>query len=409
MTYSRQRQTGQPNFTSVSGYLRRDSTNKLPATMAPTSSIRSRPLKKADFALFIKPLKPTLYADAPPPPPRHGVVYSPPNIKSLSWSATGSLLATCTGANIRVWNAERGPNVKNSTELKNAHAKGGVAFGSAGVNGDAVEKVAFSPSAEGVLASCGGDGMVRLWDVRAPGVVGAVGAGKGSPVLGGCKVGGEAAFLTWRPDGAEVLVGRKDDEVYSVDVRHLASSNGAAASGIEATKRLSHGKDVLYEMAFSNTGREIFATANDGTVKILDYPSMAHLHTLSAHPAPCYTVQHSPAGNYLAIGSGDGTVSLWDTHCWLATHSLAAPNQTTSVRHLSFSWDGMYLVAGAGSDAKDGMPGLNVWHVDTGEVVHVVETQYATSQVAWHPSRYWIAYAGDHGGLKVVGGLGTGL
>ncbi|TKA69665.1 hypothetical protein B0A55_10421 [Friedmanniomyces simplex] len=375
--------------------------------MAPASSLRSRPLKKADFALFIKPLKPTLYADTPPPPPRHGVTYVPPNIKSISWSATGNLLATCTGANIRVWNAERGPNIKNSTELKNAHPKGGVAFGSVGVHGELVEKVAFCPNLEGVLASCGLDGVVRLWDVRAPGAVTAVG-GKGT-VLGGCKVGGEAAFLTWRPNGAEILVGRKDDEVYSVDVRRITGMDGTAEYDLEPTKRLSRGKDIPYEMAFSNTGREVFATTYDGTVKILDYPSMAHLHTLSAHPAPCYAVQHSPAGNYLAIGSGDGTISLWDTYSWLSTHSLTAPNQTTSIRHLGFSWDGMYLVAGAGSDAKEGMAGLNVYHVDTGEVVHMVETTYCPCQVAWHPTRYWIAYAGDHGGLKVMGGLGTGL
>jgi THO complex subunit 3 len=46
--------------------------------------------------------------------------------------------------------------VKSSTELRS----GGTAM---------VEKVAFCPTQEAVLASTGGDGVCRLWDVRVAG------------------------------------------------------------------------------------------------------------------------------------------------------------------------------------------------------------------------------------------------
>lgn len=373
-------------------------------TMAPPA--RSRPLKKNDFPSFLKPLKPVLFSESTAPRPSPLVQ----KISSISWSPTGQLLATCTTANIRIWNAER-PNVKSSTELKNAHAKGGVAFGSPAVSGDTVEKVAFCPTMEGVLASVGQDGMVRLWDVRVPGGT-AMAGGKGT-ALADCRVGGEAAFLTWHSNGREMLVGRKDDVVHSVDVRRMSSGmDGSPAQyQLEAERRMERGKtgSALYAMAFSNSGHEVFAPTKDGEVMILDYPSMSLLHTVSGHSDAAYTCAHSPAGTYLAVGSADSTISLWDTHSWYTTHTLSAPSQTTSVRDLSFSFDGAYLVAGAGlQDYKEGGSGLNIHHVDTGDLVHTVDTTNFPSYVAWHPTRYWIAYSGDPGGLKVVGS-GTGL
>lgn len=361
--------------------------------MAPV--VRSRPLKKNDLPALFKPLKPVLFSESLASRPSSLVQ----KIASVSWSPTGSLLATCTVANIRIWSAER-PNVKNSTELKNAHAKNGAAFGSSGVSGDTIEKVAFCPNTEGVLASTGHDGMVRLWDVRVPG--GAATGGKGA-VLGDCKVGRQGEFLTWHPNGREMLVGRKDDRIYSVDVRRMLSADSTPSYNLEATESLRRSRDIYTTVAFSNSGREVFATTEDGPVKIFDYPSMTPLHTLAGHTGPSYTVQHSPAGSYVAVGSADSTISLWDTSTWFCNHTLASPSQLTSIKDLSFSFDGTYIVAGSGDTARDGSPGMEIYHVDAGEVVHTVETSNCPTHVAWHPTRYWLAYAGDPGGLKVVG------
>ena len=359
---------------------------------------RSRNLKKGDLVNLLKPAKPTLLSEST------RVTAMAPKINSISWSPTGTLIATCTGPNIRVWNSER-PNVKSSIELRNAHPKQpqeGAPPARSGASGETVERVAFAPTMEGVLASCGMDGTVRLFDVRAPGAATAM-AGKGTP-LADCKVGGECAFLTWHPNGQEMLVGRRDDVIHSVDLRWMPSINDMPTFSMEAEKKLERDKNlVLYGMSFSNSGREVFAGTNDGSVLVLDYPSMSVLTTLSGHPGPCYTAAHSPIGAYVAVGSADATISLWDTHNWISTHTLATTSQQTSVRDLSFSFDGQYLIAGAGSDNKDGAPGLNIYHVDLGEVVHTVETTSAPSQVAWHPNRYWMAYAGDPGGLKIVG------
>lgn len=120
-----------------------------------------------------------------------------------------------------------------------------------------------------------------------------------------------------------------------------------------------------------------------------------------------------PRGRYLAIGGSDALLTLWDTRDFICRHSLAG--MAGPVRAVSFSFDGRYIVGGSeGSGATAGIgggnidnEGLMIAHVETGEYVHTVETKAPASCVAWHPSRYWLAYAGEvGGGLKVVGAAG---
>jgi THO complex subunit 3 len=345
--------------------------------MAPPKT--SRPLKKDLFPSTFKGIKTTVLAETGRP---SGLA---PNIRSLSWSPTGSLIATSISSYIRVWNPER-PNVKSSTELR----AGGTAM---------VEKVAFCPNHEAVLASTGGDGLCRLWDVR---VGGPVAAGKGREVAE-CKTGDTGLFLSWHPVGESVLVGRKDDVVMAVDVRKMeggfGSGEGWAAEARDSTPVKDRGQ--FNAMAFSNSGRELFATTGEGPVKVLDWPSLDLLYTLSAHTSATYAVQHSPAGSYVAVGGSDSMVTLWDTTNWHCAHTLTP--HMGSVRDLSFSFDGAYIAASSGSDARDSSSGIEVCHVDTGEHVHTIETSNPVTWLAWHPLRYWLAYAGDPGGLRIVG------
>ena len=353
-----------------------------------------KPLKKDVFSSVVKTLKPVLFSESTAPRPSQLV----PNIRALSWSPAGSLIATCTSAQIRIWNPER-PNVKSSTEIRNGH--NGSFAGGPGGSGAPVEKVAFSPTTDNVLASTGQDGGVRLWDIRLPG--GAAGGGKGT-ALAECKIGDPGLFLTWHPNGTELLAGTKEDTTHAVDVRRMMGVDGAgskwAMDQTECTAPALKGTR-LYAMCFSNSGREVFATTGDGPVKILDYPSMSLLHSLSGHTYATHAVQHSPRGDWLAVGGGDSIVTLWDTYDWHCAHALTG--HSSAVRELSFSFDGAYIVTGSGSDARDGISGIEVYHADTGEIVQTIETGNSVTVSAWHPYRYWVAYSGDPGGLKILG------
>ncbi|KAK8156848.1 WD40-repeat-containing domain protein [Phyllosticta citribraziliensis] len=323
--------------------------------MAPPS--RPRTLNKATFPSVFSKLKTQTYSDV-----SRGTATR--NIRTIDWNPLGTLIATgASDRTLRVWNPEK-PQAKNSTELR-GHT-------------NSIERVAWNPTKESELASCSADGTVRFWDVRTKLCISKV------------EVGGEAFTLSWRPDGSEVVVGRKDDRLVPI------SRSTFTALPI-------HPQPVqTNQTTFSWSGQELFLTTGEGHVKVLDYPSMTQnvVHTLNAHTSSCYSICYSPTASYLAIGGSDALITLWDTKDWICQRTLT--NMTGPVRTVSFSFDGSYIVGGS-----DEGTGLEVAHVETGEYVHKVEINSPSPCVQWHPSRYVLAYS-DSTVLKIVGGAERG-
>lgn len=159
-----------------------------------------------------------------------------------------------------------------------------------------------------------------------------------------------------------------------------------------------------------------FATTGEGTVKIMSYPSFDILHTLNAHTSACSAVSLAPTGRYLAIGGSDALISLWDTSDWISRRTLSSENGG-AIRGVSWSFDGRFI-CGACDEIGCGGNGLEIFHAESGESVYTVPTSGVNAgvpAVAWHPSRYWLAYSttneghGGSGGLKIVGAAGGGL
>jgi THO complex subunit 3 len=150
--------------------------------MAPPT--RARSLPKESFPKVFSKLKTSVYIDNLRP---NASVSSSHYIRSISWNASGTFIATgAADRTLRIWNPEK-TNMKNSTELR---VPGATTITS-------LERVAFHPINENELASCGSDGMVRFWDIRSKASVGEV------------KVGETPFTLAWTPDGSEIVAGRK--------------------------------------------------------------------------------------------------------------------------------------------------------------------------------------------------------
>lgn len=163
----------------------------------------------------------------------------------------------------------------------------------------------------------------------------------------------------------------------------------------------------------------LFATTGEGTVKIMSYPSFDVLHTLHAHTSACLSIALAPTGRYLAVGGSDALISLWDTTDWICRRTVSSSNGG-AVRGVSWSFDGRF-VCGACDEVGCGGNGLEIFHAETGESVYTVPTGGSSASgiptVAWHPSRYWLAYSttadgpgsAGAGGLKIVGAAGGSL
>ncbi|KAJ6014638.1 hypothetical protein N7540_009229 [Penicillium herquei] len=321
-------------------------------------------------------------------------------IRTLAWNPAGSLIATGSAdKTLRIWNPERA-HVRYSTELRGHSA--------------AVENVLFNPIRDAELASCSADGTVRIWDVRSKTCVSRL------------DVGGEAFTLSWSADGGTMLVGRKDDTLIPISVRSPSTptilSNEAGTSSVPDasiyTALPARPQDVQTNAtAFSwkipspeSPNLRCFLTTGEGRVKIVDYPSFETLHTLNAHTAACISLALAPHGRYLAIGGGDALISLWDTTEWMCLRTCSSENGG-AIRGVSWSFDGRYI-CGASDEPDCPSNGLEIFHAETGDSVYTVPTgpRATIPAVAWHPSRYWLAYSttnDGHGssgsGLKIVG------
>ncbi|OQE43242.1 hypothetical protein PENCOP_c003G04506 [Penicillium coprophilum] len=332
-------------------------------------------------------------------------------IRTLAWNPTGQLIATGSAdRTLRIWNPER-PHVRYSTELR-GHTAG-------------IEKALFNPVRDAELASCSADGTVRFWDVRSKTCVSRL------------DVGGEAFTLSWSADGSTMIVGKKDDTLIPVSVEFPSSPtvhpDGANALNLPSTPGATtytaldpHPQTVqtnatTFSWCMSTPERSeqhIFVTTGEGKVKIMSYPSFDIMHTLNAHTSACLSIALAPTGRYLAIGGSDALISLWDTTDWICRRTLSSENGG-AIRGVSWSFDGRYIV-GACDELGCGGNGLEIFHAESGDKVYTIPTagiNAGVSAVAWHPSRYWLAYStttdgpgsSSAGGLKIVGAAGGGL
>ncbi|PLB46751.1 WD repeat-containing protein [Aspergillus steynii IBT 23096] len=338
-------------------------------------------------------------------------------IRTIAWNPTGQLIATgSANRTLRIWNPERA-QAKYSTDLR-GHAAG-------------IEKVLFNPVRDSELASCSTDGTVRIWDVRSKSCVSQL------------DVGGEAFTMSWSADGSVMMVGRKDDTLVPISIESpstptildgaptTTTSNAASLKtpGIPSIYKTldSHPQSVQTNATtFSNhissptsPDLHLFATTGEGTVKVFSYPSFNVMHTLNAHTSACLAIALAPTGRYLAVGGSDALISLWDTTDWICRRTVSS-NNGGAIRGVSWSFDGRFI-CGACDEANHGGNGIEIFHAETGESVYTVPTGGGANSgipaVAWHPSRYWLAYStmGDGpgssgaGGLKIVGAAGGGL
>jgi len=154
------------------------------------------------------------------------------------------------------------------------------------------------------------------------------------------------------------------------------------------------------QSVFDWAGAHLYTTNGDGCVKIMRYPSFDTALTLNAHTSSCYAVAISPSGEHIAAGGGDALVSLWDTQEWICIRTLDLT--FSPVKSVDFSFDGSYITAGA-EDKEEKK--LHIAHVESGDIVCSIDLQAPAAHVAWHPSRYVLAYSADAQGLKIIGGI----
>ncbi|XP_042411551.1 uncharacterized WD repeat-containing protein C17D11.16-like [Zingiber officinale] len=213
---------------------------------------------------------------------------------------------------------------------------------------DSVLGLAWNKEVRNVLASASADKTVKIWDV----------------VTGKCAVTVEhhkdkVQAVAWSRHSPEILIsGSFDPSVAVMDMRSSSQvcNEWSVTSDVESLAWNPHSENTFV------------ASLNDGTVQGFDIRALSDssssasssskpTFTLKAHDKTVTSICFNPAApNFLATGSTDKTVKLWDVSNNQPSCIVSQKFKAGAIFSIAFSDDCPFLLAIGGSKGK-----LEVW------------------------------------------------
>ncbi len=279
-------------------------------------------------------------------------------ITNVAFTGDGRQIVTAAeDARMRVWNAATRATT-TTIELDNGAASALAVEGRRAVTGhrdgsvvvwdiDSGQKVAtFKRNGDGILAAAfmgdankiavtANDGVVVLWDVKAPtapvsvldGHDGAV-PGLAFSVRGGhlASAGADKTIRLWSASGPTLTRVYKghgeaiDALAMSADGRKMASASSDGQIRITSTQSsrthftMRVGIGRITGLAFSPDGELLASVGEDGIIRLWDVKRGRMLRSLQSHTGGLRAIVFSPDGRRVAAAGTDGLVRLWDAN-----------------------------------------------------------------------------------------------
>ncbi|MBI5758411.1 MAG: Gfo/Idh/MocA family oxidoreductase [Planctomycetales bacterium] len=218
-----------------------------------------------------------------------------------------------------------------------------------------VTGLAFSPDGRRLASSSGNEtrptkaGEVVLWDVETGQVASKLGAGD-KAVTG----------VAFSPDGKVLASGSYDETIHVFD-----ATSGQVIRTLEGHSR------PITAVVFSPDGSRIASSAGGrfngkNTAKLWDVATGKEVATFEAHDGPVTCLAISPSGKWLATGSRDKTVMLWDVSKFTTREVAKADAKATATDNVAVTATEAAAQAdkpvAATKELKAGIIGLDTSH-----------------------------------------------
>lgn len=257
-----------------------------------------------------------------------------------------------------------------------------------------VKSVAFSLSGK-LIASGGADGSVVIWDAA---------TGNKTTLEGHSLAVDSVAFSR---DGKVLASASRDNTIALWEIStgkevkdFMLYPRGGLASSVGRLKSIAGGASYLRTLSFSPDGKFLASGSGDRRVIIWDIKSGEKVHVLDGHSRQVRSVAYSPDGKMLASGSDDRSIVLWDPG---AEKELATlDGHKGPVTSVTFSPDGKILASGS-DDAT-----VAVWDVKSGKKIATLKGHAdSVNSVAFSPDG-WVLASGSDDKSVILWNLATG-
>ncbi len=162
----------------------------------------------------------------------------------------------------------------------------------------------------------------------------------------------------------------------------------------ELSKTLTGHIDEVMTVCYSPDGKYLASGSIDGTIRIWDVSSGKEIKTLAGRNGYIYSVCYSPDGKYLASGISDKTIRIWDVSSGKEVKTLAG--HSDYVRTVCYSPDGKYLASG--SDDKV----IKIWNMSSGkEAKTIIGHSSSVRSVCYSPNGKYLASGGGDKTIRI--------